>query len=78
MSIRGNLLNWLLPLCPLSYAGYSGAVGENRTPDLMITNQLLYQLSYDGESADYDPKLSLEIHLHCQVCLTREGPGNYR
>src|SRR5210317_2502773 len=25
-----------------------GAVGENRTPNLLITNQLLYQLSYNG------------------------------
>lgn len=28
--------------------GENGAAGETRTPDLMITNQLLYQLSYDG------------------------------
>ena len=27
---------------------YSGAATKSRTPDLMITNQLLYQLSYDG------------------------------
>ncbi|MEN9656606.1 MAG: hypothetical protein RL571_71 [Pseudomonadota bacterium] len=26
----------------------SGAVKVNRTPDLLITNQLLYQLSYNG------------------------------
>jgi hypothetical protein len=26
----------------------TGAVTRNRTPDLLITNQLLYQLSYDG------------------------------
>jgi hypothetical protein len=32
-----------LPICP--YPRY-GAVGETRTPDLMITNQLLYRLSY--------------------------------
>lgn len=25
-----------------------GAGGGNRTPDLLITNQLLYQLSYKG------------------------------
>jgi hypothetical protein len=30
----------------ISPQGHSGAVGETRTPDLMITNQLLYQLSY--------------------------------
>jgi len=28
----------------------NGAVGENRTPDLMITNQLLYLLSYNSET----------------------------
>ena len=28
----------------------TGAVGENRTPDLMITNQLLYLLSYNSET----------------------------
>jgi hypothetical protein len=27
----------------------NGAVGEDRTPDLMITNQLLYQLSYNSK-----------------------------
>jgi hypothetical protein len=26
-----------------------GAVEVNRTPDLLITNQLLYQLSYNGK-----------------------------
>ena len=26
----------------------SGAVGRTRTGDLLITNQLLYQLSYNG------------------------------
>ena len=27
----------------------SGAGGKTQTPDLMITNQLLYQLSYSGK-----------------------------
>ena len=30
---------------------FSGAVGRTRTGDLLITNQLLYQLSYNGGSA---------------------------
>ena len=30
----------------------SGASGETRTPDLLITNQLLYQLSYAGNEMD--------------------------
>jgi hypothetical protein len=25
----------------------------NRTPDLLITNELLYRLSYTGEACDY-------------------------
>jgi hypothetical protein len=29
--------------------GSDGAVGRNRTGDLLITNQLLYQLSYNSE-----------------------------
>ena len=32
---------------------YSGAGKRSRTPDLMITNQLLYQLSYAGVGANY-------------------------
>ncbi len=38
-----------LMLCQ-RYIKRSGAAGETRTPDLMITNQLLYQLSYDGKN----------------------------
>ncbi len=30
-------------------SGENGAGGGNRTPDLLITNQLLYQLSYAGQ-----------------------------
>ena len=30
---------------------FPGATEETRTPDLLITNQLLYQLSYIGTSA---------------------------
>gem|GEM_PF-6214752 len=34
--------------------GYAVGAGEmNRTPDLLITNELLYQLSYTGKTADY-------------------------
>ncbi len=33
----------------------TGADEANRTPDLLITNQLLYQLSYISE-ADYSTK----------------------
>ena len=30
-----------------------GAGEMNRTPDLLITNELLYRLSYTGEDLDY-------------------------
>ena len=31
-----------------AFNGYNGAGERSRTPDLLITNQLLYQLSYAG------------------------------
>lgn len=34
---------------------YSGAGEMNRTPDLLITNELLYRLSYTGNACDYSP-----------------------
>ncbi len=33
--------------------GTTGAADRNRTGDLLITNQLLYQLSYSSEGANY-------------------------
>jgi hypothetical protein len=33
------------------YGSYFGAGSRNRTRDLLITNQLLYQLSYAGAQA---------------------------
>ena len=36
------------PLTSLMFLGRSGAGGRTRTDDLLITNQLLYQLSYAG------------------------------
>ena len=32
-----------------------GAGEMNRTPDLLITNELLYRLSYTGNARDYSP-----------------------
>ena len=32
---------------------YVGAGEMNRTPDLLITNELLYRLSYTGNASDY-------------------------
>ena len=34
----------------------SGAVERTRTSDLLITNQLLYQLSYNGAERNYNKK----------------------
>ena len=41
-----------LQSAPFGHSGtlpYYGAGGRTRTPDLLITNQLLYQLSYTSE-----------------------------
>ena len=40
----------LWPLGNLPIYKKTGAGGRTRTPDLLITNQLLYQLSYTSES----------------------------
>ena len=37
------------PLFSFPYPQYNGAGGRTRTPDLLITNQLLYQLSYTSK-----------------------------
>jgi hypothetical protein len=42
-SASGNLLTLV----------FVGAGEKSRTPDLRITNALLYQLSYTGETQDY-------------------------
>ena len=39
---------WLKSRC-------NGAKNRNRTDDLLITNQLLYQLSYLGPAGAYTP-----------------------
>ncbi len=38
----------------------TGAGGQNRTDDLLITNQLLYQLSYTGNRRKYKTLLKGE------------------
>ncbi len=35
----------------------TGAEERSRTSDLLITNQLLYQLSYFGVAAKYSPEI---------------------
>ena len=46
--------------CRLSLRGEGGAGRRTRTPDLLITNQLLYQLSYTSMISDesYNSRLS--------------------
>ena len=43
----GCHVDWLI-LDPIACMGAIGAGEMNRTPDLRITNALLYQLSYTG------------------------------
>ena len=46
LSYESNLLNYTLPCVILQ--GLNGAAGRDRTCDLLVTNELLYQLSYSG------------------------------
>src|SRR5574344_666919 len=58
---------WPLGKSPILNSSDDGAGGRTRTPDLLITNQLLYRLSYTGilfnrlRKKDYNRK-----HLSCQ------------
>ena len=49
------------------------ATTGTRTPDLLITNELLYQLSYGGRSEATEPKwkianASAKVLLFCEIC----------
>ncbi len=46
-------MDLLWPKIKLQLIDFTGAVVRNRTADLLITNQLLYQLSYNGNDAKY-------------------------
>jgi hypothetical protein len=46
-----------------------GADETNRTSDLLITNQLLYRLSYISESAHFNKKI--DIYASAAVFLKR-------
>ena len=48
-----------------------GATGGTRTHDRLITNQLLYQLSYGGDKLD---KLLKTLHLCSAQSQLRGGP----
>ena len=62
------------PYIKFTSANCGGAGGRTRTPDLLITNQLLYQLSYTGilfnrlRKKDYNRK-----HLSCQQEIFKNG-----
>ena len=51
----------LLPLATRESLHMSGAGGRNRTPDLLITNQLLYLLSYTSIYGDPEGARTLDL-----------------
>lgn len=58
---------------PLYYMSVVGAAGGNRTHDLMLTRQLLYQLSYTSMAYPEGlepPTLALEVP--CSIQLSYE------
>ncbi len=61
-------MDLLWPKIKLQLIDFTGAVAANRTPDLLITNQLLYQLSYNGNVAKYIPR----------YCFRAISPGIFR
>ena len=48
--------------------GLFGAGGRTRTPDLLITNQLLYQLSYTSEFLTLDYNITSDTDLSTVFC----------
>ncbi len=53
---------------PTVIVGLFGAGGRTRTPDLLITNQLLYQLSYTSEFLTPDYNIIFCMHLSTVFC----------
>src|SRR5262245_57915772 len=51
-----------------------GAGGPTRTGDLLITNQLLYQLSYTSGDADYTTRAS-PFRTRASACDRADRPG---
>ncbi len=57
-----------LQSAPFGHSGtypFYGAGGRTRTPDLLITNQLLYQLSYTSLFAVFRRTLDYNIITRC-------------
>jgi len=47
----------------------------NRTPDLLITNELLYRLSYTGYRKNRSCEAAIDVILHthlCKNCVSHE------
>ncbi len=57
----------------LRYTPSGGANEETRTPDLLITNQLLYRLSYSSELGYFNTE-----HLKCQAKRDTSKRSEYR
>ena len=53
---------------PTVTVGLFGAGGRTRTPDLLITNQLLYQLSYTSEFLTLDYNIISKVGLSTVFC----------
>ena len=68
---HGNLQHNLIKYNRLRY--YFGAGERSRTPDLLITNELLYQLSYTGyrKNRYCEPANVIILHIHlCKNCIS--------
>ena len=50
-----------------------GAGGRTRTPDLLITNQLLYQLSYTSVSTHPQRRLLYQMGLDLSTVFSKKG-----
>src|SRR3954462_13224814 len=55
---------------------FPGAGERNRTPDLLITNELLYRLSYSGEASDYRASDSPGWTRRPRLARIRARPGS--
>ena len=55
----------------------TGAGERSRTLDLLITSQLLYQLSYAGEEGELCPRRRLSASRHALVltCISPSAPA---
>ena len=74
--------------CECQPVDFIGAGERNRTLDLLITNELLYQLSYTGEDRDYRQKESVGLsggveivrqaaQMELTAAVGRVGPGGW-